>query len=229
MANIILPPNMPIELEIDYWKDKLKGLNPLDLNTDYPKSNVQNTTKTSIEFSIGEEIIKQLNLLSERHNVSLFVALLTAYKILLYRYSNHEDICVGNAVLCTADDEKGETFVNTVILRSEINGSNHFEELLQRVNSLVNDAYEHLNVPFGKIADLLIKDQDLTLNDVFRAVFIMQDESDGPGSLLTSHTSAADLIFILKEKDDDLQGVIESNADLYKEETILHFIDHHRV
>src|SRR6202000_1241900 len=163
MANIILPPNMPIELEIDYWKDKLKGLNPLDLNTDYPRSNGQNTTKISIDFSIGEEIIKQLNLLSERHNVSLFVTLLTAYKILLYRYSNHEDICVGNAVLCTADDEKAETFVNTLVLRSDINGNNHFEELLQRVNSLVNDAYEHLNVPFAKIADLRVKEQALRM------------------------------------------------------------------
>ncbi|HEY4197768.1 MAG TPA: condensation domain-containing protein, partial [Mucilaginibacter sp.] len=219
---------MPIELELDYWKDKLKDIKPLDLNTDYPKPDARNTKKGSVDFSVGEEIIKPLSLVGERNNVSLFVTLLTAYKILLYRYSGQEDISVGN-LTCGACDAKNETDPGTLILRSEINGNNQFDELSQRVKALVNEACEHLKVPFEIVADLLVQDLNLSMNDLFRAMFVMQNETDGRDKLSKKHTSAADIILILKEEGAGLQGTVEYDAELYKEETILRFAEHYKI
>jgi amino acid adenylation domain-containing protein len=229
MSNLTLPGNMLFELEMDYWKDRLKDIKPLDLFTDYARPGVQNTNKASINFFIEESINKQLIELSELNNVTLFVTLLTAYKVLLYRYSNQEDICIGNVGLNSHYDSKTKYFVNTLILRTEINGNDHFEELLQRVNSSLADAYDHLKVPFEKVADSIIKDQDLTMNALVRAMFIFQNEPSLKDDILTGHTPQSDITFILKEKGSGLRGIVEYSTDLYKEETINHIIDHYKV
>src|SRR5436309_3557572 len=112
MSNLVLSDSEPFELEIIYWKKKLQGVTPLHLSTDYARPAVQSGIKASVEFSIGKDIYSKLALLSEEQQVPLFSTLLSVFKVLLYRYSSQEDICVGSIVDCTVEEGNVDAFIN---------------------------------------------------------------------------------------------------------------------
>jgi amino acid adenylation domain-containing protein len=207
----------------NYWKDRLKGVEPLNLFTDYPRSAVQRTNKASTSFFIDEESNKQLGLFSEKHSVTLFATLLAAYKVLLYRYTNQEDICIGNVIL---NDEGAEYFLNALPLRTELNGNDQFRVLLQRTNATINEAYKHKRFPFEKIINIPGNESGADTNPLYQVMFLLQNGSELPD--VTQYTSKSDLAFILNEEPSGLYGTVEYNASLYKEDTIFRIIDHYK-
>jgi len=98
MLDLVFSDEESFDIEIGYWKEKLQGFEPLQLTTDFARSSGLGSDKQIVEFSIDKELNQQLNLLSKANHVSLFTVLLSAFKVLLFRYSNQEDICVGNVV-----------------------------------------------------------------------------------------------------------------------------------
>ena len=216
---------MPFEPEINYWKHKLRWVKPLNLFTDSARSDKKGNNKHSSEFVISEKLKEQLTRFSDEQKVSLFVTLLSAYKVLLYRYSSQDDICVGN-VICNAGVNSGHhNHLNILPLRTEINNSNSFEELLQSVNTTVNDAYQHQNVPFDKLTGLLSEDTDLSSNPLYQVMFILQNGVAIP----SGHTLESDITLFVKEEDSELKGRFEYNSGLYKEDTISRIIDHYKI
>src|ERR1700712_20251 len=154
MLDLVFSDEESFDLEIGYWKEKLQGVEPLQLTTDFTRSSVLSTDKETVEFSIDKEINQQLNLLSKANNVSLFTVLLSAFKVLLFRYSNQEDICVGNVVTGQVLNST-EKYVNTIALRSKLDGNDKFTDLLERVNITTIEAYHHQYVPFQKVVNSL--------------------------------------------------------------------------
>src|SRR5579862_4407250 len=95
MPDLILSDEKSYDVEISYWKEKLQGAGHLAMPTDFTKTGSVTSIITSFEFDIEQQLVAKLSQLSEEQEVSLFDTLLTAYKVLLYRYSTQEDICVG--------------------------------------------------------------------------------------------------------------------------------------
>ncbi|HTD40025.1 MAG TPA: amino acid adenylation domain-containing protein, partial [Mucilaginibacter sp.] len=216
---------MPFELEIDYWKDKLKWVKPLNLFADSVRPDAEKDSKCSTSFSIDKKLRKQLSQFSDKQKVTLFVTLLSAYKVLLYRYSCQEDICVGNVICNSKIEPQHQNYLNLLPLRTEISDAVSFEELLQRVNATVNDAYKHQNVPFEKLAALITDDADLKSNPLFQVMFVLQNGV----ALPTAHITRSDLTLVIKDNNSELKGTIEYNANLYKEDTILRITDHYKI
>src|SRR5436309_2064342 len=94
----------------------------LDLPTDYPRPNVRNFTGATCEFTLDAELTGKLKRLADRKSGTLYMVLLAAFKVLLYRYSGQNDICIGTLI---ANRQYGQTasligvFVNMLALRSE--------------------------------------------------------------------------------------------------------------
>ncbi|MDB5153690.1 MAG: Nonribosomal peptide synthetase, partial [Mucilaginibacter sp.] len=229
MLNLTLSDGSPFNLGIDYWKKRLKGVKSMNLFTDHAKPDIQSSNKARIDFLIDEKINKQLSQFSEQQKVTLFVTLLSAYKVLLYRYSTQEDICVGNAIVNSEYDKKTKYFVNVLALCTTVNGNDNFDKLLQRVNSTVVHAFKHQKTPFEKEVDSRENDLERSMNPLYQVMFIFQNELEFPDELLSRYTSKSDLTFILKEKPSGLQGTVEYSADLYREDTIVHIIDHYKL
>lgn len=110
--------------QLDYWKQQLAGTPAvLELPTDRSRPAVQSYQGADYRFTISKNITAQLNALSQQQGVTLFMTLLTAFNILLSRYSNQHDICVGTPV---ANRNRIEIegligfFVNTLILRTDL-------------------------------------------------------------------------------------------------------------
>ena len=136
-----------LETQLDYWKHRLSGLTgePI-LPGDRPRPPLQTYRGAGRSFVIGADLTRRLNVLSRTENATLFMLLLAAFKVLLYRYSGQDHIAVGSPI---ANRNRTETedligfFVNTLVLYTDLSGDPSFRELLARVRETAVGAYAH--------------------------------------------------------------------------------------
>jgi hypothetical protein len=124
--------------QLAYWRGLLGGELPiLDLPTDYPRVSGSSLRRgVSRAFSISPEVYAALRYLSRNEGATLFITILTAFKVLLLRYSGQEDLVVVSPV---AGRNRLELegligfFVNSLPLRTNLSGNPTFREALRRV------------------------------------------------------------------------------------------------
>ena len=143
--------------QLDYWKRQLAGApTRLDLLTDRPRPAVQTFRGASRQLELSPELTQGLKALSLREKASLFMTLLAAFQVLLFRYTGQEDIVVGSPI---AGRNRGEVegligfFVNTLALRTDLSGDPTFLEVLRRVREVALEAYDHQDLPFERLVD----------------------------------------------------------------------------
>ena len=229
-----------LEEKIGYWKGKLQGLSPLQLPADFPRPPMRSTRGNLLRFTLAPSLMAQLQALGHSQNATLFMTLLAAFKVLLYRYSGQEDLCVGTPIAGRERQEVEDLmgyFVNTLALRTHLRGNMGFAELLQGVRATTLEAYEYQQVPFEKVVEALGQERDLSRNPVFQVMFVLQNI---PGSRLQlseaaisaeaygHRTAKFDLTFEIKETTGGIKGAVEYCTDLYKQETIERMVGHYR-
>ena len=134
-----------------YWRYQLEGAAALELPTDVPRTTVQSDHGARYSFVLPTELSAQLVSLSRQEGVTLFMTLLAAFQVFLYRLTGQTDIVVGTDV---ANRTHVETegligfFVNLLALRTDIQRSSSFRHLLQYVRAIVLGAYTHQELPF---------------------------------------------------------------------------------
>ena len=228
-----------LDNKLDYWKEKLYGVEPLQLPVDFARPAVQSKKGANANFSIDKNLTDSLLKFSRQNDVTLFMTLLSAYNVLLYRYSGQEDFTVGSPV---AGRQQAETedmigfFINTVAMRSEINGELPFRDFLHKVRSTTLEAYEHQDVPFEKIVDAVVKQRDMSRSPLFQVSFMLQNTPEVPELKLgdailnveefSNNISKIDITFSLTETPEGIEGNVEYCTDLYTEETILRMTSH---
>ncbi len=148
-----------LKQQLGYWQEKLAGVaESVDLATDYPRPSVRSFAGATHNFALDAQLSGQLKSLAEHKGGTLFMILLAAFKVLLYRYTGQDDICVGSPI---ANRQYGETegligmFVNILALRSQVEGEDTFAALLSQVKATCLEAYEHQDAPFEKVVDML--------------------------------------------------------------------------
>ncbi|PSL42360.1 amino acid adenylation domain-containing protein, partial [Chitinophaga niastensis] len=225
--------------KLNYWKEKLTGVSMLQLPADYVRPAVQSSRGASSRLLLDKVLSDQLQVLSLQQGATLFMTLLAAFKVLLYRYSGQEDICVGSP---TAGRTQQETegligfFVNTLALRSDLGNDPSFISLLQQVKQTTLGAYMHQEVPFEKVVEAVVKNRDMSMHPLFQVLFVMQNVPGIPelrlGTVQLSvapfehTTSQFDLTIALAEGPDGLYGSIEYCTDLFSAATINRMIIH---
>jgi amino acid adenylation domain-containing protein len=228
-----------LDKKMNYWKQKLEAVAALQLPTDYPRPALQSSRGDVVSFKVEKELLLKLQLLSQEQGTTLFMTLLTAFKVLLHHYSGQQDICVGTSIAGRQQQEiEGLIgfFINTLALRSAVNGTVSFTELLQQVKTTTLDAYENQEVPFEKVVDAIVTQRDMSRNPIFQVLFALQNTPDVPelklGDLSLSphgfeHTTAQfDLTFRITETAGGLQGGLEYCTDLFNEQTIERMVRH---
>ncbi len=124
------------ERQLAYWQQQLGGEQPvLELPTDHPRPVSRSFAGASCNLTLDPGLSEGLKSLARRESVSLFSVLLASFQALLHRYSGQADIRVGVPV---ANRERPEIerligfFVNTQVLRAEVDGQQTFEQLLRQ-------------------------------------------------------------------------------------------------
>ena len=230
-----------LDKKLEYWKNKLTGVEPLNLPTDFKRPSVQSIRGTSVPFKIDKDLSEQLQELSQQNGATLFMTLLAAFNVLMYRYSGQEDICVGTPIAGRQQTEIEVLigfFVNTLSLRNQVNGEASFTELLKEVSATTMGAYDHQDVPFEKVVEAVVKKRDISVSPLFQVMFSLQNLPESPELKLgesglykedyTYNTSKFDLTFFMNETPYGLQGSVEYCTDLFEEKTILRMISHYK-
>ncbi|MGO4295024.1 amino acid adenylation domain-containing protein, partial [Chitinophaga sp. RAB17] len=226
--------------KIAYWKDKLTNVPALNLPTDFPRPPVQSTKGAISTFHIDRELAAALQALSREEGVTLFMTLLATYKVLLYRYTGQQDICVGTSIAGrTRQEIEGLIgfFINTLALRSDLGSNISFTALLQQIKQTTLGAYEHQEVPFEKVVETVVKDRDVSRTPLFQVAFALQSIPDIPelqlGDIVLDKdrfvytTAKFDLTFTVQETAEGMTVFIEYVTDLFTPATISRMAGHY--
>ncbi|MCP3105513.1 amino acid adenylation domain-containing protein, partial [Myxococcus sp. K15C18031901] len=228
-----------LEKQVEYWKQKLAGVAPLELPTDKPRPAVRSNRGATLPVRLPRELAQRVGALAKQEGVTPFMLLLAAFQLLLARYSGQEDIVVGSPIAGRRQAEVEGLigfFVNTLVLRTQVEGEKSFKALLAQVKETTLGAYEHQDVPFEKLVEELQPARDLSRTPLFQALFVLQNtpmqEVRLPG--LTLHPLEAhggeaakfDLNLNLSETPEGFSGFLQVSTDLFTEATAARMVRH---
>ena len=175
-----------LERLLAYWTNKLEGAPPLlALPTDRPRTTERSNRAESRTLDLPEELADSLSAMCRRARVTLFMALLAAFKVLLARYSGQEDIVIGTPIAVrnhVAIEGLIGFFLSTIALRTDLSGNPTFEELLKRVRTTALEAYAHQDLPFEKLIEKINPERNLSHTPVFQVLFNMHNFEEVPPS-----------------------------------------------
>ncbi|MEU8268265.1 amino acid adenylation domain-containing protein [Sphaerisporangium sp. NPDC049002] len=229
------------ERQVGYWKQRLDGVDArLTLPADRPRPETKTYQGAHERFSCPPDLLRRLQVLSERHDVTLYMTLLAVYLIVLHRYSGQTDITVGTPVSGRKRLEAEGLigfFANTLVMRTDLAGDPTFAELLARVKETALQAYDHQDVPFEAVVDALRLERSLSHSPVFQTMFVLQERQTERdvrlGELEVSlvefdfDITKFDATLDLRETPDGLVGAVEYNISLFERATIQRFVGHY--
>jgi len=224
---------------IEFWLKKLSGKLPiLQIPLDHPRPTSPTFKGNYQEQLLPEELSDQLKQLSKGQNTTLFVLLLSAFKVLLYRYSNQVDLLVGTPI--ANRDQKALDpiigfFNDTVVLRSDLSDDPSFIELVQRVNATTLEAFAHKNTPFEALVRRLNPERYVSANPIFQVMFILHvvpevadfgSDLDLEYSPFDFGVTKFDLTLYVSDEGKQLRAIFEYANDLFELDTIIRMQGH---
>ncbi|HPM85077.1 MAG TPA: condensation domain-containing protein, partial [Candidatus Anammoximicrobium sp.] len=232
----------------DYWSQQLGGELPLlNLPTDRPYPEIQTDRGGAVNFEIDDALAQGVNDLARLHGTTLFVVLLAAYQVLLYRYTRQSDILVGSPV-ATRGKAGFEQLVgyltNMVVFRSDLGGNPTFAQLLRQVRKTVLGGLQHQDYPFSLLVERLQPIRDPSRPPIYQAAFLMEKshraQERGAAAVMMGRPDARlelggftmepfglraaatpfELSLIIEHAGPHLAGCLQYNADLFEPATI---------
>ena len=227
--------------QLDYWTKKLGGKLPvMDIPTDRPRPVFQTFSGATIHNLLPNELTLRLKELCKQHELTLFMALLAAYNILLYRYTGQEDLLVGTPI-ANRDQKNIEGligfFVNTLVIRNDVSGDPSFFDLVSRVKQNALEAFTNHELPFEHIVEALHPVRDTSHPPIFQVMFILQNmpfqsikfpNLEVEPLILDSGAAKYDLTLIVWESPDGAKCFFEYNTDLFDRATIERMMGHYQ-
>ncbi|MFD8813819.1 condensation domain-containing protein [Streptomyces sp. NPDC059627] len=226
--------------QVGFWKRALADLpDRIDLPLDRPRPPVASYRGGHVELHMDAELHRAVARLAQEHGASVFMVLEAGLAGVLSRLGAGEDIPLGCAIAGRTDqalDDLVGFFVNTLVLRTDVSGDPTFAELLGRVRGTALAAYDHQDVPFEHLVEVLNPTRTMAHNPLFQVMLALQNnarpEFELPGLRLSpvpvgSATSKFDLGFSMTElyADDGtpngIDTTVEYATDLFDETTAI--------
>ena len=230
------------ERQLGYWRERLGGEQPvLELPLDHPRPAVQSYRGARLDISVEAALVNGLKALAQREGVTLFMLLLASFQTLLYRYSGQSDIRVGVPI---ANRNRAETerligfFVNTQVLKADIDGQMTFSQVLAQVKQRALEAQSHQDLPFEQLVEALQPERSLSHNPLFQVMFNHQTEGHKtraaqqlPGLALEAlewgdQSAQFDLSLDTQESPEGLAASLTYATDLFNAATVERMAQH---
>lgn len=221
------------EESIRFWKQQLGGALPaLELPIDHPRSSSAVARGALRSVTLSPALSAGIKTLGQQEGATLFMTLLAAFNILLYRWTGADDIVVGSVVAGRRKVELEKLigfFVNTIVLRSNLKGDPSFRALLRRVRDFSFAAITHQDLPFDVLVKELRPDRAVSRNPLFQVMFVVQNAPATTAAMpdlavelldVDTETAKFDLTLSILEAPEGLRVGFEYNADLFDAETI---------
>ncbi|MCK4258506.1 MAG: non-ribosomal peptide synthase/polyketide synthase [Halanaerobiales bacterium] len=232
-----------IEKQEAYWLELFKDEIPiLNMPTDAPRPRELSFAGNRIYFEIDGDLQSQLNELASQNGATIYMVLLSAYNILLSKYTLQEDIIVGSPIAGRSDVELEQIigmFINTLAMRNRPAGDKTFIAFLNEVKENALKAYENQDYQFEMLVEKLnnrdLIPRDLSRNPLFDTMFILQNAGDMVKVAtdlkvipyqFENKVAKFDLTLTATERREGIRFELEYSTKLYERETIEIFSKH---
>ncbi|WP_284740330.1 non-ribosomal peptide synthetase [Amycolatopsis sp. RTGN1] len=217
--------------ELTYWRHRLDGVQACELPTDRPRPPVRTSSGAVHVFEVPQSLLSRLRDLARESGATLFMTLAASTALLLSRYSGEQDIAVGTVTSGRGRREVEDLiglFINTVVVRSQVDEALAFTEFLSRVRTTLLEAFDHDEVPFQRLVEALRPERDPSRPPLVQLMVNLQREPVPPRfpGLEVAEVkppitvSKLDLTFDFFEGAESLTCYLEYSTDLYDLATI---------
>lgn len=173
-----------LEQQLAFWREGLAGIpQQLELPLDRPRGLRHTFAAELCEVSIPDGKLAALKRLARAGNATLYMALLSAFAVLLKRHSGQSDVVIGSPIANRQQRRLEESigfFVNSLVMRVRVDEEAAFAKLLASVRAMVLDVYRHQDLPFERLVEELAPERSLNVTPVFQVVFAFQNAPEHP-------------------------------------------------
>jgi amino acid adenylation domain-containing protein len=231
-----------IKKQEEYWLERFRDKIPfLNLRYDFDRPPVKTYKGNRLYFHIEAGLYEKLNTLAVETGTTLYIVLLSAYYVLLFKYSNDKDIVVGSPVTGRSHADLDKIigmFVNMLSIRNRPDEDKTFAEFLLEVKDSVIGAMENQDYQFEELVNALGLDRVMGRNPVFDVVFAMQNQFESLQNIdrerfennpyrFRNVSSRFDLLFTPVEINGAIEMIVEYSVDLFKQSKIEKMFEHY--
>ncbi|MEW6074536.1 MAG: amino acid adenylation domain-containing protein [Planctomycetota bacterium] len=214
--------------QLRHWREKLAGAAfRLELPADHPRPAVQTYAGTTMRHALPPELASRVRDLGRGAGTTVYMTMLAAAQVLLWRYTDQIDFTIGTPVAGRARAECERAiglFLNIVVLRADLSGDPTFAALLQRVREQVLSAHAHQDFPFEGLVEALQPERDLSYTPIYQVLYsyrtpgrprsVANVEFHPPREIETN-TAKTDLSITVDDDGEGLAVAFTYNTDLF--------------
>lgn len=210
--------------ERGYWIEKLSGdLAMIKMSSDCSSIDTKNRNMKTLEFEIPQDIFTKLIKIVKKSEISAYLFLLSCLKILIYRYTDINDIIVCSPIYIP--NRTDETLNEVVCIRDTVTGQMTFKECLLTIKKTTLEAYSNQDYPLVKILDIIKNTNEKDVSKILNISCLLK----GIHNENIIKNLESDLFFVFEKSDTQLKGFVEynenNNSYVFIKYTISHFIN----
>lgn len=219
-----------------YWVNQFKDkeIPVINLPYDYAVNQAKGFDGKIIFDNVDKDFFLKLELLAKKYNSSPYMLFLTAFYIVLYKYTSQENIIVGTPIASRYADNLQDLigmFVNIMPLKINIPTDKSFTDLLSIVKNMVLSSFENQPYPY----DMILKKAGINHNSsILDVMFTYQNMindnfsvNNSKVEMIYSNTNTAKYNLSVGIIPNTYTFYIEYNSNLFREETINSFLEHY--
>lgn len=229
------------KVQEEYWIEMMNGELPiLNMPLDFQRPKLQSYAGSHVYLELDEELSNQIHLLASKKEVTLYMLLLSAYYVLLAKYSGQDDIIVGTPIAGRPESKFANVvglFVNTVAIRQYPNSDKTFSSFLLEVKDTILKCFENQEYPFEELVSRLGVAGTTDRNPIFDTMFVLQNAVEFVYSIgnleicpvdYVSNTSKFDLTVEARVENSQIKFDFEYCTDLFTRESMEIFAEHYK-
>lgn len=235
--------------QIKFWKKELEECKDLTLPLDFNRKKEIEYFGQNKHFKLPLDISNNLRALAKELDVTLFTVMISIFYLMLYRFSNQNDIVIGTPVSNRNSKNKDiiGLFSNIIPIRVIIEPKENFREFIKKIAKKIVTIQFNQDAPFEKIVDELNLEKNTSKNPIFQVVFAIENFATSNKNFVSSDkadlfnviqgfynedlhkVSRFDLSFFIDDNCEEMRGNVEFSTKLFKEGTINNFIESFKV
>ena len=162
----------------EFWLNQFKETVPvLNLSTTFPRPATKSYNGNLLIEDLDISLSTKIKNICKKYNTTPNIILLSAYFILLHKYTGQNDIVIGSPIVGRELPELNNIigmFVNTLPLRNKINPSSTVLNFINKIKENCSQAFSHQDYPFDTLVNKIDAPRDASRNFLFDLLFTYQ-------------------------------------------------------